>query len=177
MEIGKKVKQYRTQNGLTLEELASRTELTKGFLSQIENDLTSPSISTLGDIVEALGMDMSSFFKEEDSEQFVFTSEDYFVDDKEGSKITWIVPNAQKNEMEPIVLELEPGASSNEVLPHEGEELGYVLSGKVTMVMGDERITVKKGQTFYINGDIEHVLINDHNQKARVLWVCTPPIF
>ena len=79
--------------------------------------------------------------------------------------------------MEPIVLELEPGASSNEVLPHEGEELGYVLSGKVTMVMGGERVIVKKGQTFYIKGNVSHVLINDHNQKARILWVCTPPIF
>ena len=177
MEIGRKVKQYRTQNGLTLEELASRTELTKGFLSQIENDLTSPSISTLGDIVEALGMDMSSFFKEADSEQFVFTNEDYFVDDKEGAKITWIVPNAQKNEMEPIVLELEPGASSNEVLPHEGEELGYVLSGKVTMVMGGDRVIVKKCQKFYIKGNVSHVIIKYNNKNASILWVCTPPIF
>ena len=104
MEIGKKLRKYRVQNNLTLEELASRTELTKGFLSQIENDLTSPSISTLGDIVEALGMDLSSFFKEDKDEQIVFTDEDYFVDEKSHAKITWIVPNAQKNEMEPILL-------------------------------------------------------------------------
>ena len=55
MEIGKKIKALRTKNGLTLEELASRSELTKGFLSQLERDLTSPSISTLEDILEALG--------------------------------------------------------------------------------------------------------------------------
>ena len=55
MEIGQKIKQLRIQKGLTLEELASRSELTKGFLSQMERDLTSPSIATLNDILEALG--------------------------------------------------------------------------------------------------------------------------
>ena len=72
MEIGKKLKEYRVMNGLTQEELASRCELSKGFLSQIENDLTSPSISTLDDIVEALGIDLTTFFKEDKQEQFVF---------------------------------------------------------------------------------------------------------
>ena len=53
MDIGQKIRQLRTQNNLTLEELASRSELTKGFLSQVERNLTSPSVSTLEDILEA----------------------------------------------------------------------------------------------------------------------------
>ena len=65
MDIGHKIKQLRIQKGLTLEELASRSELTKGFLSQLERNLTSPSIATLNDIVEALGSSLSDFFKEE----------------------------------------------------------------------------------------------------------------
>ena len=56
MDIGKRVKQLRIKNGLTLEDLASRTELTKGFLSQLERDLTSPSISTLEDIMTKLSL-------------------------------------------------------------------------------------------------------------------------
>ena len=58
MDIGQKIRQLRTQNNLTLEELASRSELTKGFLSQVERNLTSPSVSTLEDILEALGTDL-----------------------------------------------------------------------------------------------------------------------
>ena len=69
MEIGQKIKQLRIQKGLTLEELASRSELTKGFLSQMERDLTSPSIATLNDILEALGTTLAEFFKEEKEEQ------------------------------------------------------------------------------------------------------------
>ena len=65
MDIGHKIKQLRIQKGLTLEELASRSELTKGFLSQMERNLTSPSIATLNDIVEALGSSLSEFFRED----------------------------------------------------------------------------------------------------------------
>ena len=75
MELGAKIKDLRTKNNLTLEELASRCELTKGFLSQLERDLTSPSISTLEDILEALGTTLADFFNEKKEEQLVFTKE------------------------------------------------------------------------------------------------------
>ena len=83
MDIGNKIKQLRTRQGLTLEELASRSELTKGFLSQLERDLTSPSIDSLSDILEALGTNLSEFFQEDKNDQFVFRSEDFFVDERE----------------------------------------------------------------------------------------------
>ncbi|MBR6677758.1 MAG: helix-turn-helix transcriptional regulator, partial [Oscillospiraceae bacterium] len=62
MDIGKSIKKLRLQKELTLEELASRCELSKGFLSQLERDLTSPSIATLEDILEALGTNLAEFF-------------------------------------------------------------------------------------------------------------------
>ena len=101
MNIGKKLRALRIKRGLTLEELASRSELSKGFLSQLENDVTSPSISTLEDITEVLGISLEAFFKEEKDEQIKFNDNDYFIDEKEKSIITWLVPNAQKNEMQP----------------------------------------------------------------------------
>ena len=60
MDIGHKIKQLRIQKGLTLEELASRSELTKGFLSQVERNLTAPSIATLEDILEALDRELGA---------------------------------------------------------------------------------------------------------------------
>ena len=120
MNIGQRIKQLRIKNGLTLEELASRTELSKGFLSQLERDLTSPSISTLSDITEALGLSLSTFFLEEKQEKIVFSSDDFFVDERDGQTLTWIVPNAQKNDMEPIELTLKPGATSFIVDPQIG---------------------------------------------------------
>ena len=62
VEIGKKIKQHRLQLDLTQEELAQRTELTKGYISQLENDLCSPSIATLEDILHVLGVSLQEFF-------------------------------------------------------------------------------------------------------------------
>ncbi|MEA5027098.1 MAG: XRE family transcriptional regulator [Erysipelotrichaceae bacterium] len=177
MEIGKRIKQLRTRNNLTLEELASRCELTKGFLSQLERDLTSPSIITLENIVEALGLTMMEFFKEEKPEKVVFNKEDFFTDERDDLTIHWIVPNAQKNEMEPILIDLQPYQSSQIISPHEGEEFGYVLAGKVTLYNGEKKFIVRKGNTFYIKGNYTHYLKNEGNQLASFLWVCTPPIF
>ncbi len=178
MDIGSKIKELRLGNDLTLEELASRCELTKGFLSQVERNLTSPSISTLEDILEALGTSLSAFFAEKEKEQVVFTAEDYFVDEKEDYTIYWIVPNAQKNEMEPILMVLEPHKESNRILAHAGQEFGYVLDGVIRIVMEDGSLyTVKKGETFYLTAPGTHHLASASRKEARVLWVSAPPIF
>jgi transcriptional regulator with XRE-family HTH domain len=64
MKIGEKIKHLRMKNGLTQEELASRCELTKGFISQVERELTSPSIATLVDMLECLGTNLKDFFSD-----------------------------------------------------------------------------------------------------------------
>lgn len=177
MEIGNKIKQLRTQKGLTLEELASRSELTKGFLSQLERDLTSPSITTLSDILEALGSSLSEFFREDKNEKFVFNQHDFFVDERDTHTINWIVPNTQKNQMEPILVELPQNGQSFEVAPHSGEEFGYVLNGTISLVCDGKRHVLRQGETFYLHGRSFHTLKNDHKTTARVLWVSTPPLF
>ena len=105
MEIGQRIKQLRVMKGLTQEELADRAELSKGFISQVERDLTSPSIATLMDILQCLGVSVSEFFTEEPEEQIVFTKEDYFIkkDEENENTIEWIVPNAQKIRWSPIL--------------------------------------------------------------------------
>lgn len=177
MNIGNKLKELRISNDLTLQELASRSELTKGFLSQVERNLTSPSISTLEDILEALGTNLSDFFQAEDEEQIVFHTYDFFIDEKEEYKIEWIIPNAQKNEMEPILLTLYPKQKSRVMESHHGEEFGYVLKGNVVLVRDNKRYKLKAKETFYINGKSSHYLENIGNSEAKVLWVTTPPMF
>lgn len=80
MELGEKIKELRNKQGLTQEELADRAELSKGFISQLERDMTSPSIATLEDLLQCLGTTLGEFFNEEqEEEQIVFTEEDFFV--------------------------------------------------------------------------------------------------
>ena len=177
MDIGAKIKRLRLSNQLTLEELANRSELTKGFLSQLERDLTSPSIATLENILEALGTNLKDFFSEDEDEQIVFSKDDFFENTQDDYKISYIIPNAQKNEMEPILIELKEDKKSMEIDPHDGEEFGYVIQGKVTLVNGEEEYDVKKGETFYLKGNLPHYIINKNYTLAKVIWVSTPPIF
>ena len=147
MDIGAKIKLLRIKNQLTLEELANRSELTKGFLSQVERNLTSPSIATLEDILEALGTTLGEFFSDDRDEKIVFTSNDYFINEQEDYDISYIVPNAQKNSMEPILIRLHPGCESEKYGPYEAEEFGYVLQGKVELHYGKVQYNMNKGQS------------------------------
>ncbi len=179
MDIGEKLKQLRMTNGLTQSELADRAELSKGFISQVERNLTSPSIVTLVDILQCLGTDLKSFFSDVTDRQIVFKKKDFFCkeDTESGSLIEWIVPNAQKNAMEPIRLTLEPGGETLVDNPHEGEEFGYVLKGHITINLGSEKYSVRSGETFYYESNVMHNIVNAGTGKAVVLWISTPPTF
>ena len=179
MKIGDKLRRLRLQRGLTQEELADRCELSKSFISLLERDLTSPSLDTLSDLLETLGTDLPTFFREKD-EKLVFTSEDIFVkEDPEGlrGQIKWLIPSAQKNQMEPILVEMAPGGETDEDDPHEGEEFGYVLSGAIRVVLGDRAERVRKDESFYFRPTAPHKLVNAGKSTCRVLWVSTPPGF
>lgn len=177
MDIGKKLKELRLQNDLTLGDLASRSELTKGFLSQVERNLTTPSIATLEDILEALGSNLSDFFHEEEEKKIVFQTQDFFVDEQEDCTIEWIVPNAQKNQMEPIILTLHPGKRSHVLSAYQGQEFGYILKGSVTIIQGNKKYKVRAKETFYMDGSKSHYLYNHGNSDAKILWITTPPMF
>ena len=107
----------------------------------------------------------------------MFTQEDYFTDVKDGYVVHWIVPNAQKNEMEPILIEIEANSQSQILDPHDGEEFGYVLSGRIKLIDGEKETIVRKGETFYIKGLNSHYLKNESHASAKVLWITTPPLF
>ncbi len=179
MDIGKRMKELRIQYGLTQQELADRSELTKGFISQLERNQNTPSIGTLLDIIQCLGTTPAEFFTDEEPEQIVFEKDDYFEKiSEDGNKmIEWIIPNAQKNSMEPVRLTLKPGGSSDTHLPHTGEEFGYVLKGTVRVLYGGRAYTVRAGESFYFQAGKKHRLENNGNRDAILIWVSTPPSF
>lgn len=177
MDIGSKLKELRVVKGLTQEELADRAELSKGFISQLERNLTSPSIATLIDLLQCLGTNIGDFFNESKEEQIVFGKDDYFekYDAEYKNEIKWIIPNAQKNQMEPIILTLEAGGSTYPDNPHEGEEFGYILSGSISIHLGSKTYKAKKGESFYFVSEKQHYLTS--KSGATLLWVSSPPSF
>ena len=179
IDVGKKIRALRLGNNLTQEELASRLELTKGYISQLENNKTSPSMSTLFNILEVLGTDVHAFFSKESDVVVTFKQSDFYEKENQLLKhmIYWIVPNAVKYEMEPIMIMIQPGGSSEIDDPHPGEEFGYVLEGQVTLVLNNKRQTIKKGETFYYLANQTHYLMNGSQHPCKVLWISTPPTF
>ena len=180
MSIGGKLRQLRLQRNLTQEEMADRCELSKGFISQVERDLASPSIATLTDMLECLGSNLKDFFSESSNEKTVFSQDDMFVKEDEDTlrgSITWLVPSAQKNEMEPILVELGEQGQTQDMPPHEGEEFGYVLSGTVTLQVGTKHFKVHTGESFCLHPSAPHRIINSGKRPAKFLWVSTPPNF
>lgn len=177
MDIGKRMKELRVFYGLTQQELADRAELTKGFISQLERNQNTPSVSTLLDIIQCLGTTPAEFFAESGPEQIVFKQDDYFEKISDETVIEWVIPNAQKNSMEPIRLTLKPGGVSEELPPHEGEEFGYVLKGTVKLIFGTQKYTLHAGESFAFSSTKRHHLENSSKHDAIVLWVTTPPSF
>jgi len=179
MQIGDKLKQIRIRMNLTQEELANRCELTKGFISQVERNQSSPSIATLVDILDSLGTSLQEFFKEPENVQTVFMQEDAYAteDDALGYKISWIIPNAQKNSMEPIVVTLKPKGRTAEYAPHAGEVFGYVTAGAATLHVGNKKWKVKKDECFYYAANNPYFIENHTARESIVLWLTSPPNF
>ncbi|MBQ7032164.1 MAG: helix-turn-helix transcriptional regulator [Clostridia bacterium] len=177
MKIGDKIRNLRLKNNLTQSELGNRCDLTKGFISQLESDLTSPSLSTLEDILRCLGTSFQEFFSDERTEKVVYKKEDVIVKDFGDLRVYWLVSDAQKNEMEPVMVELESGMSTDEEAPHEGEEFGYVLSGSITLVTGGHAYKIKKGESFYFQARTPHYIKNAGKVSAKLLWITSPPYF
>ena len=178
MNIGRKLRSLRQKNNLTQKELADRCELSKGFISQLESNQTSPSLSTLEDILTTLGSSFHEFFSDDQVDNPVCRKEDVFVKETEdGVTIHWLIANAQKKDMEPIMVTLEPGAQTEMDLPHMGEEFGHVLSGAVTLVLGEKSYRVRKGDSFSYKPSVQHCLRNTGKTPATVIWICNPPNF
>ena len=163
MDIGHRMKELRIQYGLTQQELADRSELSKGFISQLERNLTSPSVGTLLDIIQCLGTTPAEFFTDQEPEQIVFRQEDYFVKENEDlhHTIKWVIPHG----------------ASEMYLPTETEEFGYVLKGSVKLHYGPQSFVVKQGESFYFKAGKKHYIENCGGREATILWVSTPPSF
>jgi transcriptional regulator with XRE-family HTH domain len=179
LKIGERLKRLRMINSLTQEELASRADLTKGYISQLENDATSPSIATLKDILDVFGVSMQEFFSETTDEDIVYGKDARVqaTDDADKIKVELLVPGAQNRELDPVLVTLEPGAEMEEQPFHEGEEFGFVLLGKIQLRLDDRLYTVKKDECFYFTSDKKHAVKNIGRGPAKILWVVTPPTF
>ncbi len=179
MKIGQKIKRLRLANDLTQDELAIRSDLTRGFISLVERDRTSISIEALASILDVLGTTLSEFFRRLEEQKVVFTVGDRVRVDREGEEenIELLIPGAHQHLMDPALVTIDAGKSAVDS-GHEGDEFGMVLEGRVVLeIEGRGPENVRKGECFYFPADRPHRLHNPGKRTARILWVVSPPMF
>jgi len=178
--IGNRVREIRKQAGLTLKQLADATELTPGTLSKIENGLTKPSITTLQMIANSLKVDIGYLFKSEGEKRYVISRKgtrkvSYSERGSTGKptyKVELLAEGMENPFMEPIIATLLAREEEDfSAIAHGGQELMYVLEGKVELTLGEKKIILRKGDAAYWDGDIPHKGISLSKKPARSLNV------
>jgi transcriptional regulator with XRE-family HTH domain len=175
LRIGQKIKELRLASDLTQEELANRARLTKGFISQFENDQTSISLDSLADILEALGVSIAEFFTDKETQVVYNPGERIAVEGTGASQFELLIPGSANNLMDPILVYLKPGEKLQERDPYPGEQLGYVLKGTITLKLGKKSYKVPCKHCFYFKSDCQNQILNSDGKEASLLWVTSPP--
>lgn len=177
--IGDKIKDLRLSKKMTLKELSEMTELSIGFLSQVERGLTALAISSLEKIAEALGVDLAYFFPmEKKSSQVIVRSYEREVAQIDSAHcIHYHLSNdLETKDLFPRFLEVLPTTAEEppKQYQHEGEEFFYVLEGILTLFINNERYDLYPGDSVHYDSHTQHNWINYTNKMVKLLAVNTP---
>lgn len=175
MDIGQKIRDLRIQKNLTQEELGERTDLTKGYISQLEHNQSSPSMETFFDLLNVLGQTPAQFFTEDKNQQLVYQVADQteYQDEERGYLLRWLVPESNENEMEPVHITFAEGGEFKTFEPSPAETFIYVVSGRVTLQLGEKYYTAKHGETIYFHATQQHRIVNAARGRSVILLVAT----
>jgi transcriptional regulator with XRE-family HTH domain len=178
--VGQRIRDLRRSRAMSLEEVAARTDLSIGFLSQIERGLSSPSLRVLATLADVLGVGIAGLFGAKESSR---TASDAIVtrEAKRAKLNLWrtgiskqlLSPSGSDGRLNLFLVHMEPGGSTgDELYTHDGEEAGLVLSGKMKLTVDTESWTLKEGDSFRFASRRPHRFSNPSDDaKAVVLWV------
>jgi len=178
-DLGAKIKSIRLMRGLSQKHLADLTGVTPSTISQVEKNLIYPSLPALFRIAESLTIAVSAFFKDHGVEKnlFVYPPEqrttavlDNFA--KEEVQALWLLPPEIETRLEAVLITIKPGKKlAGHFFAHKGEELGYLLSGRLEMTVDNHVHQVNAGDTLFLSKDIPGQWRNTADSIAELLWI------
>ncbi|WP_296258612.1 MULTISPECIES: helix-turn-helix domain-containing protein [unclassified Pseudomonas] len=180
--LGERIRGLRKRQGLTLAQLARLSELSVGYISQLERDLSRPSVDTLLRIGRCLGVNIQWFFStrsevsEADAGYVVRKGARQNIHYDDGIYDQLLTPSPS-GQIEMVHSRFPPGAYNRTSYTHEGEEVGYVLSGAFELWVGDKHFLLGEGDSFRFASNEPHRYGNPGETDAVVLWVITPPTY
>ena len=182
LEIGARIRKYRTEKGFSLKSLAEKVNITASMLSQIEHDQANPSINTLKSISSALNVPLYQFFTTANS-----APQDIVVRRSKRKKILSSGNNSFEYELltpdntgaiEFVLQRFKPNSNSGDaVQSHEGEEVFYVLKGQLTLFLDKLEFVLNEGDSVRIPARTPHFWMNNTDEEVEVIFAITPPAF
>lgn len=179
--IGARMRELRKAKGMTLKQLAEASELSIGYLSQLERQDTDPSVRALSMIGKALGVGINWFFPDPEelsnpeAEIVVRADKRRSLKFESGVRDELISPNLS-GQLELILTTFDPHSSSGETLySHKGEEGGYVVSGTLELTVEAKIMTLHPGDAFHFQSNRPHRYANPTAQETKIVWAMTPP--
>jgi transcriptional regulator with XRE-family HTH domain len=169
--IGERIKALRAEEGMTLAELGQRSNLSVSYLSQIERDRTTPSLSTLTSVAKALNVGLRYFFETEAEAAYVVRADER-PGLAAGSPIVRqrLTPDAGNSQIKVQRVTLQPGSPPESLERCSGEELAFVLSGQLTMTIGDDHFVLAAGDSIHYDALQPRSWQNDGAEPCIALW-------
>lgn len=178
LQIGQKIRTYRTDKHLTIKELAEKADITSSMLSQIERGQATPSLNTIRLLAVALDEPIYRFFLETENVQsdIVRKKDRRRIVDK-GVNYEMLSPDNNGN-LEMMLLTLAPGEESCKTpLAHKGEEISLIEKGTLELTLGTQVFLLHEGDSVHIKSEIKHRWYNPTDQTSILLFAVTPPSF
>jgi len=181
IDLGTKLRKIRKDLSLSISDLAKKTELSTGLISQIERDMVVPSVASLWKIAKALDVSIGYFFNEDKKLPI-----DPIVKRGNRKKIVTSSSNAiyelltpdlnRKIEFLYITLDKDD-CTGKELIKHEGEECGVVIQGKLLIKTENGDYILEEGDSIYLDSTVAHRYINIGDKSCVSIWAMTPPSF
>ncbi|WP_330231742.1 XRE family transcriptional regulator [Nocardia sp. NBC_00508] len=173
------LRHLRRARNMTLAALAERTGLTDGYLSNVENGVTAPSLSTLATLATVLGADMSAFFPPT-------RHSTVHVHRAHGGKHAWVNSSSAETHTILSARSIDPSFTGllSRISPSEsatgyarfGERLLVVLEGEIEMQIGARNFRLAPGETLHYSAHPQHLLKVTSTEPAVILWIVTPSV-
>ena len=203
MELGAKLKEIRRGRGVTLQQIADQTGLSKSFVSQIETGAANPSIASLKKITDVLGVPLGALFTNGENGSSEAPSapngvasgaapnspdpggevrvvrrnrRKMLIEPGRKGKMYLLTPDLQRK-LEVILGEEEPGNADEEWYSHIGEECGFVLEGRYEVSVGERVFVLEAGDSIYFPSNLPHKTRVLGDEPVKTIWVITPPSF
>lgn len=178
-EVGKQIRNQRREKKITLSELSKQTNLSVGYLSNLENNLSNPRLDDIHKICEVLEISLIELLSYEpfQEDRFIIRKGNREIIYKENGKVIYELIGYGRNHLEGLLIKIDPNCHFKTNWHHDYDEIGLVLKGQLVITIEDKDYTLYKGDSFYIKAQLEHSLKNNSDIVCESYWVKNPSTF